>query len=228
MKKLALVLVLLLLGLLVPVGCSNLASTPTSIPRPTSTPMPTMVLLPTATLAPTSTPSPTATFFPPTPTPTTVPLAFTLPPLTPSPTPANPTATVTTGSAELSAGSSALVPLTAWHISDPKGLGAFEITIKYDPKGIKVEEVQAPQNFGDAPQSFSLFVPNIDSNTGTIKVVALQPKIPGPTGDVQLANLSITGLKEGSWPLQVSIDTLANSDGKPIPASGLQGVVTVR
>lgn len=226
MKKLGFMLFLALVTVALVAGCGKPAPTPAFTPQPTSTPTPTMRLLPTAT--PTFTPWPTATILAPTPTPTPVPLSVVLPTPAPSPTPVNPGTTVTMGSAELSVGSSGLVPLTAWHITDPKGLGAFEVAIKYDPKGIKVEEVQSPQVFKDSPQSFTLFVPNINPTTGEVKVVALQANMPGPTGDVLLAYLSLTGLKAGVWPLEVRIDVLANSDGKPISASGLQGVVTVR
>lgn len=142
----------------------------------------------------------------------------------------NPGTTVVIGSAEISVGGNAVVPLTARRISDPKGLAAFEIVIKYDPLAVRIDEVQAPKKFeglGEAQEGGTL-ISRIRPERGAVYIIAFHTDIPGPTGDVELAKLSLTGIKPGIWPLEVRLDVLANTDGEPIPAAAMSAVVTVR
>lgn len=91
-----------------------------------------------------------------------------------------------------------------------------------------MEEVQAPQLFQESGQTIGFLISRIVPERGEVYLVAFHARIPGPTGDVELAYLSLTGLKAGAWPLAVRIDVLVNTDGQPIPAASVPGVVTVR
>ncbi|MBI4332117.1 MAG: S8 family serine peptidase [Chloroflexi bacterium] len=130
--------------------------------------------------------------------------------------------TLEVGSATLPPGGSTQIPVTVKNITDGLGLGAYDVKVAFNPLVIRVDNVLAG--------SFPNPARKIDNVAGAVAFTAYQPDIPGPMGDVIVAYLAVTavGGSGTSTPLDLTINTLSNSDGVAIPATDVDGMVTVQ
>ncbi|MDP2954712.1 MAG: hypothetical protein Q8O76_15520, partial [Chloroflexota bacterium] len=92
---------------------------------------------------------------------------------------------------------------------------------------VRVDEVAAGPAFVDPNLGETLFY-KLDEKQGKLLLVAYRSVRPDPAGDVEMALLSLTGLKLGTWPLNITIHTLKSGDGHIIPAAGMAGAVSVK
>ena len=133
--------------------------------------------------------------------------------------------TVEIGSARLPRGGSAVVPITVKGIlTDSPGLGGYDLRIAFDPEVVRVEGIKPGCGaFAEKP------VANIDNAEGIVFLNGVQPEIPGPTGDVTVVCLSLTatGQPTDTAALELSIITLVDSLGNHIPATDVDGMVTI-
>lgn len=101
-------------------------------------------------------------------------------------------------------------PLEVTGVSDTDGVGSYEVTISYDSNAVSVT----------ASDSGAFTVTTDSPSAGTLTLVGYTGQYPGPTGEVALASLDITGESEtSSTTLDVSIETLTDADGNSLSAS---------
>ncbi len=187
----------------------------TPTPKPTATPItPTPAPATPTPVPPTPTPvPPTPTPIPPTPTPT----------VAPSPTPIPNPAIVQLGTATVANGGTFNVPVTIRNVTG-NGLGAYDIRVGYNSAVITVTGVLGGASpFNSAPTS------NIAS-PGQVLLNAYQAaQNPGPTGDIVVAYLVISGVGAtgNSTALTVTVTTVAYASGVIIPAVAGNGSVTI-
>ncbi|MBI4333298.1 MAG: hypothetical protein HY673_18695 [Chloroflexi bacterium] len=131
-------------------------------------------------------------------------------------------ATVEIGSATLPPGGSVQIPVTVRNVSDGLGLGTYEVRVAFNRQVIRVDSVVAG--------SFANPTRNINNNEGWVLFGAYQTDVPGPTGDIIVAYLAVTAIggSGSSTPLDLTINTLGNSDGGDIPATDVDGSVIVQ
>lgn len=124
-------------------------------------------------------------------------------------------------------GQSTSVVVVARGVTDAAGLREYDVEISFDPRGVRMDEVAAGPAFVDPNLGDTLFY-KLDEKQGKLLLVAYRSVLPDPTGDVEMAFISLTGLKQGTWPLDVTIHTLKSGDGHIIPAAGMVGAVSVK
>lgn len=159
-------------------------------------------------------------------------------PAIPSPTstqaPPQPTATATAsvptagtslevGSATLSVGTTARIPITVKNISAPSGFGAYDFNLSFKPEGVRVDKIEgANEAFG------ALEVANVNNSAGWVYFNDYTIQVPGPKGDVIVAYVTVRGMSPGRWPLEIKATTLSASNGDDIPAVLITGNIAVR
>jgi len=94
--------------------------------------------------------------------------------------------------------------LIARNINVERGLGAFSITITYDPNTTAIFNVSSVPPF--------TVVSNINNTAGVTYISGFHGQIPGPTGDVRLAILQI----KGSDNVNIAVEELIDTSGKDI------------
>lgn len=129
--------------------------------------------------------------------------------------------TVEVGSSTLPPGANTQIPITVKNITDGGGMGAYDIKVTFNPQIVRIDNVTA----GVYAEPTS----GIDNINGTVMLNAYKPDMPGPTGDVIVAYLSVTALggSGSSTPLDLSVTTLSNSYGDDIAATDVDGTVTI-
>ncbi|MBI4332933.1 MAG: hypothetical protein HY673_16825 [Chloroflexi bacterium] len=172
---------------------------PLPTPRPTVTPTP----------KPTLTPAPPAT---PTPTPT----------VTPRPAPVTRGTSVVVGSAHLPLGKSVRIPVTVKNITARNGLSAFDLSVRFKPEVVRVDDVVGGTAPFDAPAAKNIV-------NGQVLFTGFQTGIPGPKGDIIVAYLLVTAVATtlSTTPLDITVSALADASGDPIPATPVRGWVSV-
>lgn len=135
------------------------------------------------------------------------------------------TATVQVGSAELAAGAKAVMPIVVKGVTSDYGLGAYDLGITFDPKVVQVDAVESGDGSFAAPAAY-----NIDNSRGVVLLNGYQPQIPGPQGDVTIAQLALTavGGSGSSTALDILVLTLVDSLGNDIGTTTISGGATVR
>lgn len=196
-------------------ACTAPGTAQTPAPSQTPTLNPTPVPAPASELTLTPTPAPTPTM---TPTPTSTPTA------TPTPEPTQlpvQRATVEIGRTELHIGQSIEIPIVVKNVNDALGLGAYHLGIDFNPQGIRVDKALG----GDTP--FNMTVANITQ--GHVEITSFHTQMPGPTGEIIIARLTITALSQGNWPLAISNSPkeLVNTDGDMIAPDIINGTINV-
>jgi len=204
-------------------------------PTPTPGPSPTPTITPTATA--TETPTPTATFGPsPTPTATRTPR----PTWTPGPTPTvGPTPTntpvggaVTVGVAPPSQQAAVGVPFsvdaTVANVSD---LGAYEITLSFDPAFLQVADVEDGPFLGSSGRTLYCPNPIVDATNGTVRygcaTFGTQDQV-GVTGSGELAAVTFSALAGGTSDLAfVNPTDLSDPLSNDIPVATADGSVDI-
>lgn len=125
-------------------------------------------------------------------------------------------------STTISQGGSAQIPIDIKNIQDVNGLGGYDIKITFNPSIIRVDSVTG----GTAP--FSGVTSSIDNNNGNVLLNYQQGSMPGPTGNITVAFLNVTGLATGQSPLDVTINSISSARGDNIiPSQDIDGTVTV-
>jgi hypothetical protein len=120
--------------------------------------------------------------------------------------------------ASITVGSSASVDIWVRNFPDDGfGLGCYSIRITYDPTMIDITGVSP----GDAPFNSPIAAIYDDYVMITQFILAL----PGPSGDIRIADLEFTCLGEGETTLVPIIDTLANTNGDSFEATPVSGTI---
>lgn len=164
----------------------------------------------------------------------TAPIPSPTPAPSPAPTPTpQPTGTpgatsVELASASLRVASGADIQVWAKNIRDPYGLGAYDFKVSFDRTKIRINDVSggaAP--FSGVTSNAVSPGPSAANNTGTLAFNWFVPSIPGPTGNIHLATINLTALAPGVHPLTLHIITLSSSLGNSIPATTVNGSISV-
>ncbi len=115
-------------------------------------------------------------------------------------------------------------------ISGPKGLGAYDISINFDRTRVNVVSVSggAPP-FDSAPTSNagSASVGSDANALGMLAINAFHTRPTGPTGNIKIATVTWKALGEGSQTLNLTIKTLADTNGETMQAQAVSGVITM-
>ena len=98
------------------------------------------------------------------------------------------------------------------------GLGAYAIQIDYDPAAIEITGISP----GDPPFDEPVF----KTDTDWIRITQFSAQVPGPTGDIRIADIEFTCLDEGVTDLVLTIIDLANTNGDDIVAAAVDGTIT--
>lgn len=129
----------------------------------------------------------------------------------------------------VSSGETGTVEIVVKGVTDPGGLAAYDLEMKFDPSAIQIDNVSG----GDAPFA-SPPTSNVDFNeTGRVRLASFQVQGLSPTVDVVVAHLEIRaiGTIQGTSGLSLSVNFvgggLINADGAPIPAVLVDGLVTI-
>lgn len=147
------------------------------------------------------------------------------------------TATVQVESATIPQGQTQRVPIWVKNLTDPGGLGGFDLRVLFDPAvvNILIVEVGAPP-FAANPyleEDPAVIVPiqKVDNSKGQALFNHIQVAIPGPTGDILVAYLTVkaVGPSGSSTPLDISVTSLIEArNGDDIPAVDQDGAVTIQ
>lgn len=132
--------------------------------------------------------------------------------------------TVEVTSAELAPGGSTEVQIMVKDITDPTGLGGYLFIITFNPAVVNVDQV-----LGGEPPFDIAPIANIDNTAGIVRFCSYMGLIPGPTGNITVAHLALTAVGEAgdSTTLDLTIDELKNTNGNPIPAMDVDGMVRI-
>ena len=126
--------------------------------------------------------------------------------------------TVEVGSSSLDVGGSDSVDI--WIRDFPQdgfGLGAYTIRIDHDPAMIDITGISP----GDSPFN----EPIIAYYTEYLLITQFSTAMPGPMGDIRIADIEFTCLAPGVTYLELTIQTLANTNGDEIPATPVNGTI---
>lgn len=126
------------------------------------------------------------------------------------------------GSASTVTGGNVRVPITFRNVTGPTGMGAYDIRIKYDPAGLRINGITPGTN-----PYFASGTHNINNVEGIVYLNAFHGAIPGPTGDIGVAFVEVLALAGGTWVLEPVIVTLSDTRGKNITASTSGGSISV-
>jgi hypothetical protein len=118
-------------------------------------------------------------------------------------------------------GQSMEIPIMVKNINDAYGLGAYHFDISFNNSGIRVDKALG----GDNP--FNMVVANITQ--GNVDIASFQPQVPGPTGNITVARLTVTALSQGNWPLTIKVfpGELVNTNGDVITPDIVNGTIDV-
>lgn len=217
-------------------------TTPTATQTCTTTPTPTATFTPTPTSTPTQTPPPTATGTPaltstPAPTatstathtstPTATGVASSTP--TPTMTPPNPNG-VKLGLYPQTVSAMLGVPVTvSVALSNVTDLGAFDITLGFDPNIVIVQAVTHAQFQGSTGRNFVLVGPAIDPVAGTVAFGAfsLGDAPPGASGSGTIAYLRLMPVHTGTTALNFLSSGVASVANAPIAHATSGAVINV-
>lgn len=119
--------------------------------------------------------------------------------------------------ATVDVGNDATVTLVATDVADADGVGAFDVSVSFDPAVVTVS--------ASGTGEFDVATDRPDD--GRLSVVGYTGSDPGPTGDVALASLAVTGNDVGSASIDVAVETLADAEGDDLAANGGTASVTV-
>ena len=111
------------------------------------------------------------------------------------------------------------------NITDPSGLGAYDMRLDFDPNMIQVNGFLS----GDAPFGTPFaFVINNPAGFATFNGFQLVT-IPGPTADTVIVRIEIQviGNPGDTTPLNITVIDLINADGDPIPQMDADGNLVV-
>lgn len=108
-----------------------------------------------------------------------------------------------------------------------RALGAFEITVYFNPKVISVSGVQGGKagEFSRAPMT------NINNKDGVLFLTSFQAEsLESPKGLVDIAgiNFKVLGQSGDKSPLSLEITTLVDTDGADIAGKTIAGSVVVK
>lgn len=149
-------------------------------------------------------------------------------------------ATVEVGSVTLVTGERAYVPIAIRDITDPDGIGAYDIFITFDPAVVQVAAVfggDPPFGPGVLPkeegeQVGSVPIHRINNKEGWVAIVDFQAsRIPGPTGDLVVAYLEVEAVGGAGTlsPLGLEVRSLPNAtEGVNMATSVLEGSVAIK
>lgn len=126
------------------------------------------------------------------------------------------------GSTQVLQGADAVVPVTVRNVTAVQGLGAYQLQLFFNPSGIKINSLSA-----GAPPFAEPAAYGIDNAAGLVLMNDFHIVIPGPKGDVLIANINLTALSAGSWSINVLIDALVDVAGDDIAATVVPGVIQV-
>ncbi|QOS12854.1 putative secreted glycoprotein [Haloferax gibbonsii] len=110
----------------------------------------------------------------------------------------------------------ATATLRAADVPAGAGVGAFAVNVTYDPSVVSVRV---------ADSDFA--VETAAPESGVLRIVGYTDARSGPTGDVALAALDVTGESAGDATLGVEVDTLADADGSAITRTTADASVEV-
>lgn len=135
---------------------------------------------------------------------------------------------VQVGEVTLGPGETGRVALLATGVTDADGVGGFELQVNYDPTVVNVVGVLA----GDAAftTSTGYIIANPDNTAGVLRIVGIQPQIPGPVGELVLAYLEVkaVGNPGAVSALDLLINGLIDSQGFYILTQAVVGQVSLR
>lgn len=126
------------------------------------------------------------------------------------------------GSAVTVTGGITILPINIKNISGSAGLGAYDLQVRFDPSGLRVTGLAAGTD-----SYFGVPVHKIDNIEGVVFLNAFHARIPGPTGDVNIASIEVLALASGTWTMEPGITTLADTQGNEISASPGIGIIKV-
>jgi hypothetical protein len=119
-------------------------------------------------------------------------------------------------------GSAATVPMTV-DFAPKGGLAGYNVSIAYDPAAVKIDAIlPGDPPFGGSPIS------HIDGTGGFVNIVGFHGNRPGPTGKLVVLRISLTGVREGTSPLKVTVKDLVDAvDAASWPAVASHGTARV-
>ena len=121
------------------------------------------------------------------------------------------------------AGATGTISVTVADLADEDGLGAYDFAIAYNPSVVRVDEVR-----GGAGAFSAVPVASINDTTGSVRWNAFQSGIPGPIGEILVAELdiSVVGGAGASTALTLTVHSIVDSSGEDLPATVTNGVVS--
>ena len=112
-------------------------------------------------------------------------------------------------------------------ISNVKDLGAFELSLRFDPALIQVDKATIGDFIGSTDRTVLPLGPNINVAEGRLDVGALSTgALPGAQGKGVLLALSCTAMRAGQGQLDLAQVRLSDTKGQPIAATPSGGNVT--
>lgn len=120
-------------------------------------------------------------------------------------TAASETTVAVTDPGTVTVGTTATATLTATGVDGP-GVGAFTIEVRYDAATVSVS----------AAGTSGFAVETSTPSAGVLRIVGYTDARTGPTGDVSLASLSVTGEQPGDTDIRVAVETFADANGDDI------------
>jgi|GEM_PF-2824306 len=135
-------------------------------------------------------------------------------------------ATVQVGSVSIPQGQQAQVAVTVKGVNDPDGLGGYDFKITFNLAVVNVVSVSGGQAPFSGTPTYKAY-----NAAGQVFFNATQGSIPGPTGDIVVAyvTLQAVGSPGSSTSLDISIfNLLETAAGDNIPAVDSDGTVTIQ
>ncbi len=130
--------------------------------------------------------------------------------------------TVEVGSASVALGATTQVSITVKNFTAAGGFGSYNFKLSFKPEGIQIDSVKAgDQPFGEPAAA------NIDNAKGMVLLNDFHSQVPGPKGNIVVANVVVKGVAAGSWSLALTIVDLVAVDGADVPATVVNGTITV-
>jgi len=129
---------------------------------------------------------------------------------------------VEVGSASVALGATTQVPIMVKNFTAAGGFGAYDFKLTFKPEGISVDSVKAgDQPFGEPAAA------DVNNALGTVRLNDFHSQVPGPKGNIVVANVVVKGVAAGSWSLALTIVDLVAVDGADVPATVVNGTITV-
>jgi hypothetical protein len=108
-----------------------------------------------------------------------------------------------------------------------QGLGAFQFTLTYDDDILEFVSVQEGDFLGSSGRTVNCLPPSQQATTAKFACVTLGAQPPGADGSGVLATVTLDARRQGPTPLELENVVLATIDGKAIPSSVENSVITV-